>query len=126
MDTHEATGAMRETAGKVEKNYGRLKEKATDAIENATDQAGVNREQVEGTVREMAGRAQRVYGTVKSKVSQAAEDLSDNYQEAGEAASQQWNRAMTLVQDNPGTAIGVSLLVGAGLGAVIAYLSRRD
>ena len=35
-----------------------------------------------------------------------------------------WMNLMSLVQENPGSSIGVSLLVGAGLGALIAYLVR--
>jgi uncharacterized protein YjbJ (UPF0337 family) len=128
MDSHEVSGAAREVAGKVEKNYGRLKDKVTDAAQDVADQqgTGLNEEQVRGKVREVSGRAEQAYGSVKAKVSEVARDLSDRYGDAAGAASNSWNRTLDLVQENPGTAIGISVLVGAGLGAVIAYLAKED
>jgi uncharacterized protein YjbJ (UPF0337 family) len=123
MDTHEVTGTLREAAGKVEKNYGRLKDNAADATREVADQAGMNREQAAGTAREFAGKAERTYGDIKSKVSQAAKEWTDDTREM---ASRSWDNTVEIVKENPGTAIGVSLLVGAGVGALIAYLASRD
>jgi len=88
MDTHEVTGTIREAAGKIEKTYGQVKDKA--------------------------------------RASQTVDNLRDAYETAGERASESWERVEELVQENPGTTIGVSLLVGAALGSLITYLSTRD
>ena len=124
MDTHEATGALREAAGNVEKNYGRAKDKVTTAAEDLAEQSGINREQVSGAVREYAGKAEKAYGSIKAKLSQAASDFTDNYETTRDTASRTWDNTVEYVQENPGTAIAAGILIGAGIGALVAYLNR--
>ena len=78
--------------------------------------------EVKGTVREAAGKAERAYGEAKERVGQAAQNFieRENLETYGEGA---WENLMGFVQDNPGSAIGISLLVGAGIGALISYLA---
>ena len=83
MDTHEATGAMREVAGKAERKYGEAKDKISDKVRRLMD----------------------------------TDDLRA-------ASGENWDNLMEMVQENPGSAVGISVLVGAGLGALIAYLAR--
>ncbi len=122
MDTHEVTGSFKEMAGKAEKGYGQLKDKVKQTTEEVSGRAtGMNDEQVEGTAREFAGKAERAYGNLKAKVRQTADELAGN---AGEYGQTSWDNTMALVQDNPGTALGLGLLAGAGIGALIAYLAK--
>ena len=106
--------------------HGQVKDKAANAAEKFADPSGVNRDQLEGAGMEAAGKARRAYGTLKERFSEAADSLSDNYKQAGERISESWERVEEIVQENPGTTIGVSLLVGAALGSLITYLSLRD
>jgi uncharacterized protein YjbJ (UPF0337 family) len=123
MDNHEVTGAAREAAGKVEKHYGRAKESLSNAAEDLAEKANINKEQISGTAREYTGKAERAYGNLKQRVSQTADELAGVSDRGRYAVQDSWNNAMALVQDNPGAAVGISFLVGAGIGALLSALA---
>jgi len=100
------------------------KSRAVETAEDIAERAGMNKERLRGTAREWAGKAERTYGQIKSKASQAGEELSGRYSDLADRANDTWEQTLELIQENPGAAIGVSVLVGAGLGALIAYLVK--
>jgi len=75
--------------------------------------------EVTGTVKEIEGKAEKSYGQLKSKTREAVDELAGI---AGEQSDTSWDHAMTFVQENPGTAVGIGFLVGAGLSALLTYL----
>jgi len=75
--------------------------------------------EVTGTVREIEGKAEKSYGQLKSKARETADELAGI---ADEPIDSSWDNAMAFVQENPGTALGIGFLVGAGVSALLTYL----
>jgi ElaB/YqjD/DUF883 family membrane-anchored ribosome-binding protein len=63
------------------------------------------------------------YDRLRGRMSEANDRLQDLSETARDKASDVMDGAMDWVRDNPGAAVGAALLVGAGIGALITYLS---
>lgn len=97
-----------------------------DEISELPQEAVMNEHEVKGTVKEVAGKAEQTYGKAKEKVTKTVDEWASQAEDAADDLPNEnsLDEALALVQENPGTAIGLSLLVGAGLGALIAYMAH--
>ena len=79
--------------------------------------------EITGTAKEAAGKAEKSYGQLKSKAREMVDDLTETANKYGKPSRDQ---AMAFIQENPGTAVGIGFLVGAGIGALLTYLIQDD
>ena len=80
--------------------------------------------EIKGAAKVAAGKTEQAYGRVKEKLTRTAEKLAGRLEQENIGAEGSTFQAWDLVQEYPGAAIGLSLLAGAGLGALLAYLAH--
>lgn len=75
------------------------------------------------TLEDVTDKTDETYNRLRGRLSDANERLQDFSENAKESAVNALDHSMDWVRDNPGTAIGIALVLGAGLGVLITYWS---
>ena len=66
-------------------------------------------------------KAQEGYATLRDRVNNITEKFS---QRARRNAADTWEKTSELVRENPATSIGIAILIGAGIGALLTAWSK--
>ncbi len=80
--------------------------------------------QVEETVNQTMGKAEQGYDRLRGRLNKANENLQEMSETARDSASDALENTLDWIRDNPGTSLGIALLVGAGVGALITAWAK--
>ncbi len=75
-------------------------------------------------VGELNKKAEKGYESVRQNLEEANEQFETFSANARHNAEATWERTIDLIQENPVSALGIALLVGAGIGALITSWAR--
>jgi ElaB/YqjD/DUF883 family membrane-anchored ribosome-binding protein len=64
-------------------------------------------------------RAEKGYESARERMSEAGEQFETFSSNARQNAEAAWEKTIDLIQENPVSALGIALLVGAGVGALL-------
>jgi ElaB/YqjD/DUF883 family membrane-anchored ribosome-binding protein len=73
------------------------------------------------TLEDLAGEAQ---SELRDSLNEANARFQTFSSQARQNAEATWEKAIDLIQENPGTSLGIALLVGAGIGALITAWAK--
>jgi ElaB/YqjD/DUF883 family membrane-anchored ribosome-binding protein len=70
-------------------------------------------------VEELSKKAEKGYESVRQNLEEANEQFGTFSANARRNAEATWEKTIDLIQENPVSALGIALLIGAGIGALI-------
>jgi ElaB/YqjD/DUF883 family membrane-anchored ribosome-binding protein len=76
--------------------------------------------EITGTAEELKGKAEQTYGKMRDRMSPATEQEFETFSDTAlRGVEETWEKTVDLIRENPASSVGIALLVGAGIGALL-------
>ena len=76
--------------------------------------------EITGTVEELKGKAEKTYGKMRDRMSPATQEEFETFSDTAlRSAEEAYEKTIDLIRENPAASVGIALLVGAGIGALL-------
>jgi len=86
----------------------------------------MNTEQKIETLDEINEKANKGYDKLRDKLTSAGDRIDEMTAQTRERVEDAWQNAGDLVREHPMASVGLALLVGAGIGALLTAWANRD
>ena len=84
--------------------------------------------EMKGTVDDLKEQAERSYRSVREGIQESTRKAQDEFETFSEKARPQleaaWESTIALIQDNPVSSMGIAVLVGVGVGALLTAWAK--
>jgi ElaB/YqjD/DUF883 family membrane-anchored ribosome-binding protein len=77
-----------------------------------------------GTADELKGKAEQTFGKLRDRMGDASEEFETFTAGAQGTATEAMERSMDWIRENPGSSLGIALLLGAGIGALLTAWAK--
>jgi ElaB/YqjD/DUF883 family membrane-anchored ribosome-binding protein len=98
----------------------------TKGFSSKTKEALMNTQETLDNAEELGKKAEKGYGKLREKIRDAGDDFETLSANARRNAEDALDNTVDLIRENPLPALGIALLVGASLGALLTAWASQD